>query len=114
VLLPYTPLHHLLLADVDRPLVMTSGNLSEEPIAYRNDEAFERLSGIADLFLMHDRPIVTRCDDSVARVTAGRPTRRDAAGYVSRHIRQPGVRLLDSEPLGQLPVLHDGAERGQR
>jgi hydrogenase maturation protein HypF len=102
LLLPYTPLHHLLLAEVGRPLVMTSGNLSEEPIAFRNDEAFERLSGIADLFLMHDRPIVTRCDDSVARVTAGRPVVfRRSRGYVPRAISLPRA--------VQAPVLGCGA-----
>jgi hydrogenase maturation protein HypF len=102
LLLPYTPLHHLLLADVKRPLIMTSGNLAEEPIAYRNDEARERLSGIADLFLMHDRPIVTRCDDSVARVTAGRPALfRRSRGYVPRAL--PLAQLLQS------PVLACGA-----
>jgi hydrogenase maturation protein HypF len=72
VMLPYSPLHHLLLADVGEPLVMTSGNTSDEPIAYRDDEACERLAQIADLFLLHDRPIETRTDDSVVRVAAGR------------------------------------------
>src|SRR5205814_266652 len=64
VMLPYTPLHHLLLRAVGVPLVMTSGNRSDEPIAYR-DDAIEKLAGIADLFLTHDRPIHVRCDDSV-------------------------------------------------
>jgi hydrogenase maturation protein HypF len=73
VMLPYSPLHHLLLADVGEPLVMTSGNVSDEPIAYRDDEALERLAGIADVFLLHDRPIQTRTDDSVLRVARGRP-----------------------------------------
>jgi hydrogenase maturation protein HypF len=67
VMLPSTPLHHLLLADVGIPLVMTSGNLSEEPIAYRDEEALERLGGIADVLLVHDRPIEVRVDDSVVR-----------------------------------------------
>jgi len=67
IMLPYTPLHHLLLADLDRPLVMTSGNRSDEPIAYEDDEAKERLGGIADAFLAHDRPIYRRCEDSVVR-----------------------------------------------
>jgi hydrogenase maturation protein HypF len=71
VMLPYTPLHHVLLAEAGRPLVMTSGNLSEEPIAMENDEALERLAAIADAFLMHDRGIYSRYDDSVARVRAG-------------------------------------------
>ena len=87
LLLPYTPLHHLLMNDVGRPLVMTSGNLSEEPLAYRNDEALQRLSRIADLSLMHDREIETPCDDSVARVVAGRPVvLRRARGYVPKPV----------------------------
>jgi hydrogenase maturation protein HypF len=73
VMLPYSPLHHLLLADVGEPLVMTSGNVSDEPIVYRDDDARERLAGIADLVLGHDRPIETRTDDSVLRVARGRP-----------------------------------------
>ena len=54
-MLPYSPLHHLLLADVGVPLVMTSGNVSDEPIAFRDTDALERLAGIADVFLLHDR-----------------------------------------------------------
>jgi len=69
LMLPYTPLHHLLLRDVGRPLVMTSGNLSEEPIAKDNDEALERLADIADAFLLHDRDIYARYDDSVVQVS---------------------------------------------
>ncbi len=65
VMLPYTPLHHVLLRDVGRPLVMTSGNLSEEPIARDNDEALRRLAHLADYFLLHDRDIYARYDDSV-------------------------------------------------
>lgn len=68
VMLPYTPLHHVLLGDLGFPLVMTSGNLSEEPIATGNAEALERLDGIADAFLLHDRGIYSRYDDSVTRV----------------------------------------------
>ena len=66
-MLPYTPLHHLLLTDANVPLVMTSGNLSEEPIAYKDDNALCRLGKIAEYFLVHDREIHMRCDDSVAR-----------------------------------------------
>jgi hydrogenase maturation protein HypF len=87
LILAYTPLHHLLLEAAGRPLVMTSGNLSEEPMAAGDQEALERLSGIADLFLAHDREIENRCDDSVARVIAGRPTvLRRSRGYVPRAV----------------------------
>lgn len=87
VLLAYTPLHHLLLEAFGGPLVMTSGNLSEEPMAVRDDEALARLSGIADLFLAHDREIENRCDDSVARVIGGAPTLlRRSRGHVPRAI----------------------------
>jgi hydrogenase maturation protein HypF len=71
VMLPYTPLHHILLRDTRLPLVMTSGNLSEEPIAKDNDEALRRLSGIADYFLIHNRDIYSRYDDSVTIVERG-------------------------------------------
>ena len=68
-MLPYTPLHHLLLEAFGGPLVMTSGNLSGEPQVIGNDEAREKLSGFADAFLMHDRDIARRLDDSVERIT---------------------------------------------
>ena len=68
VMLPYSPIHHLLLRDVGAPLVMTSGNLSGQPISHTNEAALERLSGIADFFLVHDRPIATPTDDSIVRV----------------------------------------------
>ncbi len=71
VMLPYTPQHHILLRDTGLPLVMTSGNLSEEPIAKDNDEALKRLSGIADYFLIHNRDIYSRYDDSVTMVERG-------------------------------------------
>jgi hydrogenase maturation protein HypF len=93
VMLPYTPLHHLLLRAVaGAPLVMTSGNRSDEPIAYRDDEALRKLSGIADIFLVHDRPIHVRCDDSVTRVVGGQelPLRR-SRGYAPRPVALPGA-----------------------
>jgi len=71
VMLPYTPLHHLLVDAVGRPIVCTSGNLSEEPMAITTEDAVDRLGRIADLFLVHDRPIVRPVDDSVARFGAG-------------------------------------------
>ncbi|MEZ4412163.1 MAG: carbamoyltransferase HypF [Gemmatimonadales bacterium] len=82
VMLPATPLHDLLLDRVRRPLVMTSGNVSEEPIAIGNEEALARLEGIADGFLLHDREIVARYDDSVVRPTELGPVlMRRARGY---------------------------------
>lgn len=74
VMLPYAPIHHLLVgAFPDAPIVMTSGNRSDEPIAFQDVEARDRLATIADVFLVHDRPIETRCDDSVALVTTESP-----------------------------------------
>lgn len=90
LMLPYTPLHHLLLEAVGRPLVMTSGNASDEAIAYRDDEARSRLHGVADLFLGHDRAIEVPCDDSVARVVRDRPQLvRRSRGYVPLAVRLP-------------------------
>jgi hydrogenase maturation protein HypF len=88
VMLAYTPLHHLLLRDTGIPLVMTSGNNSDEPIAYRDEEAFEQLGDIADFFLIHDRPIHMRTDDSVARVVGKEtyPLRR-SRGYAPSPLR---------------------------
>jgi len=82
VMLPYTPMHHLLLKESGLPLVMTSGNISEEPICKDNDEAVRRLSGITDYFLVHNRDIYARYDDSVTIVERGdvQLTRR-ARGY---------------------------------
>jgi hydrogenase maturation protein HypF len=91
VMLAYTPLHHLLLRDAGIPLVMTSGNNSDEPIAYRDEEAFEQLCDIADYFLVHDRPIHTRCDDSVLRIAAGGPyPLRRSRGYAPAPLRLAG------------------------
>ena len=72
LMLPYTPIHHLLCAELARPLVLTSGNVSDEPIAYLDADAAERLGAIADCFLIHDRPIHIRTDDSVIRLVRGR------------------------------------------
>lgn len=95
--LPYTPLHHLLLREVRKPLVMTSGNASDEPMATDNADALGRLGEIADVLLMHNREIETRADDSIVRVIAGRKTiLRRARGFVPR-----GVQLQQAfaEPL---------------
>jgi len=107
VMLPYSPLHHLLLADLGAPLVMTSGNVSDEPIAYRDEDALARLGAIADLFLLHDRPIETRTDDSVARTVARdgrgrRLTLRRSRGYVPES--------LDLPVTAERPLLACGAE----
>ncbi len=121
-MLPYTPLHHLLLADLrectgsEPVLVMTSGNVSDEPIAYRDPDALERLGAIADAFLVHDRPIQTRTDDSVVRVVSGPAGAEGAEGSQG----QPAVlrrsrgyvpaRLLLPVPCRR-PVLACGAEQ---
>lgn len=99
LLLPYTPLHHLLAHDIGRPLVLTSGNRSDEPIAIDDDEARTRLDGIADAFLGHDRAIHRRCEDSVVR--AAFPIRR-SRGYVPEALPLPVA--------APEPVLAAGAE----
>jgi hydrogenase maturation protein HypF len=101
VMLPYTPLHHLLLERIPA-LVMTSGNLTEEPISYVDGEAEVRLGAIADYFLVHNREIFTRCDDSVMRIVRGKlqPVRR-SRGYVPNPIHLPFTGA---------PVLAVGAE----
>ncbi len=105
VMLPSTPLHHLLLADAGTALVMSSGNLAEEPIAHEDEDALRRLGAIADLLLVHDRPIEARADDSVVRAVSGAPPRalmlRRARGYA------PGSIAL---PLTAPPLLACGAE----
>ena len=98
VMLPSTPLHHLLLADAGTTLVMTSGNVSDEPIAFDDGEARERLGGIADRFLVHDRPIETRADDSVLR---GPLVLRRSRGLVPASIELRGA---------ERPLLACGAE----
>ena len=91
VMLPYSPLHHLLLGDAGAPLVMTSGNLSDEPIAHRDEDARERLGPVADLLLLHDRPIHTRVDDSVVRAVPGRRPllMRRSRGWVPASLALP-------------------------
>jgi hydrogenase maturation protein HypF len=91
LMLPYTALHHLLLAELRRPMVLTSGNVSDEPIAYDDADALKRLRGIADAFLTHDRPIHIRTDDSVMRSFRGRPMPvRRSRGYVPEPIAVRG------------------------
>ncbi len=109
VMLPYSPLHHLLLADLGAgaTLVMTSGNASEEPIAYRDEDATGRLCDIADLLLVHNRPIQTRTDDSVVRVVDApdgprKLTLRRSRGYVPS-----GLSLPNS---AERPILACGGE----
>lgn len=88
--LPYTPLHHLMLAELDRPVVATSGNQSEEPICTDNTEALERLAGIADGFLLHDRPIERPVDDSVVDVRRGHAVSvRRSRGFAPFPLRLP-------------------------
>ncbi len=90
VMLPYTPLHHLLLAELGFPIVATSGNLSDEPICTDESEALQRLRGIADIFLVHDRPIVRHVDDSIVRIVAGREmVLRRARGFAPLPIHSP-------------------------
>jgi hydrogenase maturation protein HypF len=103
VLLPYSPLHHLLLAAVGAPIVLTSGNVSDEPIAYRDDDAEARLGGLADAFLTHDRPIHIRTDDSVVRPFLGRGSvLRRSRGYAPEPITLPVAATR--------PILACGAE----
>lgn len=99
VMLPYTPLHHLLLGDLGFPVVATSGNLSDEPICTDEREALARLCGLADLFLVHDRPIARHVDDSIARVVLDREyLLRRARGYAPLPV-----------PLAAPPLLAVGA-----
>ncbi|HEY4181545.1 MAG TPA: carbamoyltransferase HypF [Kofleriaceae bacterium] len=101
VMLPYTPLHHLLLRAFGGPLVVTSGNASDEPIAFADDDARARLGPIADAFLVHDREIHARCDDSVTRVVDGAPTiLRRARGYAPVPLRLPHPLAVPTLALG--------------
>ena len=104
-MLPYTPLHHLLLAELDCAIVATSGNLANEPICTDEQEALERLQGIADCFLVHNRPIVRPIDDSVVRIMAGSATLlRRARGYAPLPVAK-----LPAERARQMPILAVGA-----
>ncbi len=90
LLLPYTPLHHILMHEIDFPVIATSGNLSDEPICIDEYEALKRLASIADVFLVHNRPICRHVDDSVARVILGREmVLRRARGYAPFPIHLP-------------------------
>ncbi|HKB93284.1 MAG TPA: carbamoyltransferase HypF [Gaiellaceae bacterium] len=99
VMLPYTPLHHLLWHDLGFPVVLTSGNRSDEPIAFDDDEARRRLHGVADTFLGHDRPIHRRCEDSVVRRGA---VLRRSRGYAPQSLPLPVV--------APVPIVAAGAE----
>jgi hydrogenase maturation protein HypF len=104
LMLPYTPLHQLLAQDAGVALVMTSGNVSDEPIAFEDDDALARLGTIADRLLVHDRPIATRTDDSVARVVRERPLLlRRSRGFVPAS--------LDLPLAARQPLLGCGAEQ---
>ncbi len=103
VMLPYTPLHHLLMRELKFPVVATSGNLSDEPICINENDALERLQDIADCYLIHDRPIVRHVDDSILRIVAGREmVIRRARGFAPLP-----VRLKESLP----PILAVGAHQ---
>ncbi len=103
VFLPYTPLHHVLMAELDRPIVLTSGNLTDEPLATDDADALARLSGLADGFLAHDREIRARYDDSVTRVVAGRES-------IVRRARGHAPDPIDLPVPTPTPLLAVGAE----
>ena len=115
-MLPNSPLHHLLLQRMDRPVVLTSGNLSDEPQCIDNDDARERLGRIADFFLFHDRDIARRVDDSVVRVVAGEArVLRRARGYAPAPLRlpagfdrAPAVLTMGGELKNTFCLLRDG------
>jgi hydrogenase maturation protein HypF len=119
VMLPYTPLHHVLLRDVGRPLVMTSGNLTEEPIVAENDESLHRLGDLADAFVLHDRDIYARYDDSVwfvPRVPSGKDNLPSDAVRRETSLPQPIRRARGYAPFPiklpfqMRPILACGAE----
>ena len=115
LMLPYTPLHHLLARDLGVPFVLTSGNISDEPIASADDDAFERLEAIADCFLVHDRAIHIRTDDSVVRSFRGRVFLvRRSRGFAPepvllpwafpRHVLATGAELKSTFCVAQRPA----------
>jgi hydrogenase maturation protein HypF len=115
-MLPSTPLHHLLMQSLDGPVVLTSGNLSDEPQCIDNDEARQRLAGMADAWLMHDRDIARRVDDSVARVMGGVPRLlRRSRGYAPAPLRlprdlaaAPAVLAMGAQQKNTFCLLRDG------
>jgi hydrogenase maturation protein HypF len=110
VMLPYTPLHHLLLSLLGFPIVATSGNLGDEPICVAEREALERLSAIADLFLVHNRPIVRHVDDSIVRLMAGRElVLRRARGYAPLPVQLSGSQGEPSASSESQSILAVGA-----
>jgi len=111
--LPYTPLHRLLLEAVGRPLVCTSGNLGEEPMAFEDEEALGRLAGLADGFLLHDRPVVRPVDDSVLRIDADGPTllrraRGFAPGAFPVEVDGPPVLAFGAQQKNTVALLFQG------
>jgi len=115
VMLPYTPLHHLLFKMISFPLIMTSGNVSEEPISFDNQEAVKKLSGICDFFLIHDRDIFSRFDDSVTKIFRKKEMLlRRARGYapyplkISSKLKDKTILAIGSEEKNAFCILKDG------
>ncbi len=99
IMLPYSPLHHILMRELGFPIVATSGNLSDEPMCIDEHEALKRLHGIADLFLVHDRPIVRHADDSIVREMGGREMMlRRARGFAPLPVPLPEPEATDRQP----------------
>ncbi len=115
-MLPYTPLHHLLMLELDEPIVLTSGNRSDEPQVIGNTDAHDRLDAIADYYLLHDRAILNRLDDSVVRMTDGTPGfLRRARGYAPQSILLPdefvagaNILAMGGELKNTFSLLQDG------